>query len=215
MTVLPGILICLLVFIGMGNGQSQPMMEGPKGAVLLNTETFDDHPSLEVENIPIDERLDYHAIRQFISQRYTKVTPDDAELISRSLVQYGKENQVDPKLIAALMARESAFNRDAISVTGAKGLGQIKDFNFDSLAITDPFDITQNTRGTVTYMKRMLKRWQSDSKKVSLALASYFKGHNAVARSEKRVDPVTKQYVQDILSHYKKLQELRNLYVVR
>jgi len=215
MTLLPGILICLLVFVGMGNGQAPSMSDGPKGSVVLNTETFDDHPSLEVENTPIDDRLDYQAIRQFISQRYTKVSLDDADLIARSLVQYGKENQVDPKLIAALMARESAFNRDAISVTGAKGLGQIKDFNFDSLAITDPFDIIQNTRGTVTYMKRMLKRWQYDSKKVSLALASYFKGHNAVARSEKRVDPATKQYVQDILSHYKKLQELRNLYVVR
>ncbi len=206
--VIPSIIFCLVLLVGLGNAQS-PLSPPPSSVFQQATETFDDHPNLDVENIVIDDELDYLAIRQFITRYYTRTSSDDTERIARRLVQYGKENQVDPKLIAALMARESSFNREAISVTGAKGLGQIKDFNFSSLQITDPFDIDQNTKGTVTYMKRMLTRWRDDSKRVSLALASYFKGHNAIARSEKRVDVTTKRYVRDILAHYQTILALR------
>lgn len=213
--VIPSVLFCLLVLVGLGSAQSTP--PNPPSSVFIQqaTETFDDHPNLDVENVTIDDELDYLAIRQFITRYYAKTSASDTELIARRLVQYGKEHQVDPKLIAALMARESSFNREAVSVTGAKGLGQIKDFNFDSLHITDPFDIDQNTKGTVTYMKRMLTRWRDDSKRVSLALASYFKGHNAIARSDKRVDSTTKRYVRDILTHYQTLLALRGTLAYR
>ena len=102
------------------------------------------------------------------------------EKIAKYLVEYGRKNNVDPKLAAAVIARESSFNKRAVSRTGAKGLGQIKDFNFKSLNIRDPFDIRQNVSGTVSYLKHLVGRWKGDSRKTSLTLASYFEGPNAI-----------------------------------
>jgi Soluble lytic murein transglycosylase and related regulatory proteins (some contain LysM/invasin domains) len=130
-------------------------------------------------------------------------------LIAKSLVEYGKKNQLDPKFAAALIARESAFNNKAISSTGAKGLGQIKDFNYKSLRISDPFDIKQNARGTTKYIKRMLSIWKGKSDNISLALASYYKGHGAVKKDNGKLDKTTSAYVKDIMNNYKKIVNIR------
>ena len=58
--------------------------------------------------------------------------------------EYASKEDIDPMLVAALIDRESSFNKRAVSKTGAKGLGQIKDFNFKSLEINDPYDVKQN-----------------------------------------------------------------------
>ncbi|MFT5171347.1 MAG: soluble lytic murein transglycosylase-like protein, partial [Candidatus Marinamargulisbacteria bacterium] len=110
---------------------------------------------------------------------------------------------------AAVIARESAFNKNAISSTGAKGLGQIKNFNFKSLKINDPYDIKQNVSGTTSYLKRMLSKWKDQSNNVSLALASYYKGYTNVKKGGGKLDKKTSGYVNDILDYYKDLEDLR------
>ncbi len=134
----------------------------------------------------------------------------------------GKKYNLDPKFAAAVIARESGFKKDAVSVTGAKGLGQIKDFNYKDLKIKDPFNINQNVDGTIQYLKKMIKKWNENEDSIvvekaggnkevekkpvakedhlKLALASYYKGFTAVKKTG--VDPKTKKYVEDILSYY-------------
>ena len=102
---------------------------------------------------------DLGTIKSFISKVFDKIKPDEVNQISTSLVNAGKKFNVDPKLSAALIARESGFNKEAISSTGARGLGQIKDFNFPSLSIEDPHDIDQNVSGTTQYIRTMMDRW--------------------------------------------------------
>jgi soluble lytic murein transglycosylase-like protein len=164
---------------------------------------------VEKESTPDEARKDYKTILSFIKNKYKKIKLEDARLIADRLVQYGKEHGLDPKFAAALIARESAFNKEAISSTGAKGLGQIKDFNFKSLKIKNPHDINQNVSGTTSYMKQMLSRWKGKSDKVSLALASYYKGYTAVKNTEGEMDSPTKGYVKDILKNYHDLLDLR------
>jgi soluble lytic murein transglycosylase-like protein len=152
---------------------------------------------------------DFEIIHDYITHKYKKIPTQDAKQIASHLVAFGKKHQVDPKLAAALIARESAFNRKAISSTGAKGLGQIKDFNYKDLKINDPYDIKQNVSGTVKYLKEMTSKWKGKPEKVSLALASYYKGYTAVKKDDAKIEGKTKQYVTDILDYYKNLVNKR------
>jgi hypothetical protein len=175
-----------------------------------------------------NDQSDYRAILSFIKNKYHKIKQEDAESISKYLVEYGEKNQVDPKFAAALIARESSFNKGAVSKTGAKGLGQIKDFNFEALHIKDPFNVKENVSGTTQYLRTMFNQWQSridtgpskkpkdtddasevafvqpnsQLEKVKLSLASYYKGFTQVNREGGTFDEKTQQYVSDILSYY-------------
>ncbi len=162
-----------------------------------------------------NSKNDEETIYNYIRQTFKKISNVDAKRISENLVNYGKKYRVDPKFAAAVIARESGFKKDAVSKTGAKGLGQIKDFNFKDLNINDPYKIDQNVSGTVQYMKKMIKKWQkepqyktkkneqrlTDEHKIKLALASYYKGFTAV--KTEGVDKKTSQYVDDIVAYYK------------
>jgi soluble lytic murein transglycosylase-like protein len=186
------------------------LFSSPQKANANYVGTYKDLSSgIEVDYPFANEDLDYTCIYTFISRYYPSVSPEDAQEITRSLITHGKEHQVDPKFTAALIARESAFNRRAISVTGAKGLGQIKDFNFPSLGIQDPYNIQENVAGTTKYIKSMLFSWEGQSSKVALALASYFKGYTAVKNDAGNLDAKTAGYVRDILSTYDKLLKSR------
>lgn len=153
--------------------------------------------------------MEFKAIYTYITEKYPRVRKDDAKKIAGYLVDYGKEHDLDPKFVAAVMARESAFNHRAVSSTGAKGLGQIKDFNFPSLNIKDPFDIKQNVSGTTAYLRKLKKRWNSNANQARLTLASYFKGPNHVQRVNGVLDTQTDKYVDDILGYYDDLKQYR------
>lgn len=162
----------------------------------------------EVETPSPNQEQDFNAIRRYISS-YKTIGPEEADSIAHYLVDYGQRHEIDPKLAAALIARESGFNHNAISKTGAKGLGQLKDFNFPSLNISNPFDVKENVGGTTAYLKNMLRVWKDKTQKVSLAIGSYYKGHNAIKRDNGQLDNKTNAYVRDILRHYKNISALR------
>ena len=157
----------------------------------------------------LQDDKEYRSIFTYIRRNFKKVSTREAEQIAKYLVDYGKKHNIDPKFAAAVIARESGFNRKAVSRTGAKGLGQIKSFNFKSLKIRDPFDIGQNISGTTAYLSRLVGRWKNHSKKAALTLASYYKGPNAIKRAEGKYDSETGKYVQDILKNYEKIKAIR------
>lgn len=146
---------------------------------------------------------------QYIKSHHKQVSDDDAKTIAQYIVELSKEEKIDPKFVAAVMARESSFNKTAVSSTGAKGLGQIKDFNFKSLDIEDPYDIKQNSGGTVKYLKQMLNSWKGKSNQLALALASYYKGVNNIKRNAEQYDQETDNYVNDILKNYDKITDFK------
>lgn len=149
--------------------------------------------------------LDFEVIYIYITDRYTTIDYEEARRIAQAIVDYSRTYSVDPKLIAALIARESGFDRHAVSATSARGLGQIKDFNYESLGITDPFDIRQNVSGTVAYFTQMCKNWSGHSDVNTMALASYYQGYSSV-RASHRLARKTRAYVRDILREYKYLK---------
>lgn len=86
---------------------------------------------------------------------------------------------VDSLLVKAVIAVESAWQAKAVSPKGAVGLMQLMPFNFERLSITDPFDPAQNIRAGTAEIGRLLGVFHGD---VSLALAAYNAGENAVSR---------------------------------
>jgi soluble lytic murein transglycosylase-like protein len=125
-------------------------------------------------------------------------SPDEAAVIADSIMRHSQTYDLNPKLVAALMARESKFNPHALSSSGAIGLGQLLPSTAKGLNLDDPYDIDQNAKGTVRYIKSLVDRFNGQ---VSNAIAAYLEGPNAVMRNGGYSDH-TRGYVQDILSIY-------------
>ncbi len=236
-TILLGIWVCCSSVMASVSEEMERELEGETHQRTYGGE-FDEISDVEFEEIEDLSRekftaelvegpsheLDYETILSYIKTTYKKIKAEDADQIASSLVDHGKTQQIDPKLTAALIARESAFNRHAVSVTGAKGLGQIKDFNFESLKIKNPYNIQQNINGTTTFIKQLLGQWKKEyqtnadidaktdidantkqedyNEQVRLALASYYKGFTAVKNQKESLDKKTISYVDDIFDYY-------------
>ena len=152
---------------------------------------------------------EYWKIYAYIRKFYPQVSKKDAKDIASYLIEYSYKENIDPKLVAALISQESSFNKKAISSTGAKGLGQIKTFNFKDLNIKNPYDIKQNVRGTVKYIKSLMSLWENEQNSAELALASYYQGPNAIKHKEKKLDSDASRYVQGIISKYNKFKLIK------
>lgn len=126
---------------------------------------------------------------------------EEAQSIAGSIVHYSSQYDINPKLVTALIARESRFNPRALSSSGAVGLGQLLPSTAKGLNIENAYDIDQNVRGTVRYLKSMLDRF---SGKIPNAIAAYLEGPNSVDR-QGGFSNSSKAYVEDILSIYQKL----------
>ncbi|MFC1637710.1 lytic transglycosylase domain-containing protein [Candidatus Margulisiibacteriota bacterium] len=130
--------------------------------------------------------------------------PDEAVAITNAIMRHSQTYDVNPKLVAALIRRESGFNPRAVSSAGAMGLGQLMKGTCKTTGVTQPFDINDNAKGTVRYMKYLLDKFQKYSDQISFALAGYLEGPNAVARN-KGYRSSTAKYISDIIGIYHEL----------
>jgi len=151
---------------------------------------------------------DYQKISSYILTNYQLVQIEDALVIAESIVKFSQEVSLDPKLIAAVISVESEFNKEAVSPTGAKGLGQIMPFNFSSLKISNPYDIVENVRATTYYLREKFAHWNNDDNQISLGLASYTEGYGAVKNANKQYKESTQRYINKILKNYQLIQKV-------
>ncbi|MFA4843946.1 MAG: lytic transglycosylase domain-containing protein [Candidatus Margulisiibacteriota bacterium] len=138
------------------------------------------------------------AIQNYI-QRYR--SSDQSLAISTSLVRHAETYNMNPKLVAALIARESKFNPRALSSSGAGGLGQLLPSTAKGLGVNDVFDIDQNAMGTTRYFRSLIDRFKGN---VNFAIAGYLEGPNAILRNN-GYSTRTGTYVNDILTIYNKI----------
>ncbi len=119
------------------------------------------------------------------------------ELIER----YAEKQELEERLVLAVIQIESSFDPAARSHKGAMGLMQLMPDTARELAIDDPWDPEQNLRGGTQYLSRMLDRFGGD---LEHALAAYNAGPSAVERyGGVPPYPETRTYVEKVMRLYR------------
>lgn len=114
---------------------------------------------------------------------------------------------VDFSLVKAVMHAESAFDNEAVSRVGARGLMQLMPQTASMLQVTDIHDPRQNINAGARYLRMMLDRFRGN---VRNALAAYNAGE-ANVRKYGGVPPFpeTKTYVTRVVELADKYHDLR------
>lgn len=112
---------------------------------------------------------------------------------------------VEAALLHAVIAVESSHNPRAVSKKGAAGLMQLMPATAKRYGVADAFDPAQNVAGGARYLRDLLALFDRD---LSLALAAFNAGENAVLKHGKRIPPYreTQAYVPRVLDHYARLR---------
>lgn len=140
------------------------------------------------------------------------------------IVQTGQAYQVDPRLVSALIWKESRFDPGVVGPKKEIGLMQVTEtagrewarsqgvpeFSRESL-----FDPVTNVQAGTWYLARAIRRWSHAADPLPFALAEYNAGRSNAQRwaaacggdgrgfVEAITYPTTKKYVQDILRRYR------------
>lgn len=116
------------------------------------------------------------------------------------IAYYCDQYAVDPDLVKVVIQKESEFNPNAVSRSGAIGLMQLMPKTAEILGVHDPYDPWENIEGGVKFLRYLLDTFDGD---VEFALAAYHAGPGAVQRAQ-GVPPIpeTVEYVDYIMSRY-------------
>ena len=143
-----------------------------------------------------------------------RLSDEQAELITHSLLSYSQKFGVDPRLVVAMILAESHFNPDAVSRAGATGLGQLMPRTASGLGVGNLKDPRQNLYGSIKLLRGHLEKYASKVgsegiaswKHIILTMAAYNAGAGAVKKYG-GVPPYkeTRAHVNKVLGFYKKL----------
>ena len=130
-------------------------------------------------------------------------TPAKKALYNRIVALAARTHGLDVALLHAVISVESRYNHKAVSRAGAEGLMQLMPLTAKRYGVTDSFDPEQNINGGARYLFDLLKLFKGD---MSLAVAAYNAGENAVIKYGNRIPPIaeTRDYVPKVLGFYHK-----------
>lgn len=112
-----------------------------------------------------------------------------------------REHGLDPDLVLAVIAVESAYHVKAVSPKNAQGLMQLIPATAKRFRVEDPFNPVQNVRGGTSCLRWLNDRFAGNT---ALVLAGYNAGEGAVethggippfAETQRYVQAVARQYV--------------------
>jgi soluble lytic murein transglycosylase-like protein len=117
------------------------------------------------------------------------------------IARVAKEQKLEPALLHAVIAVESAYNPQARSPKGATGLMQLMPDTARRYGVTDLLNPLENLRGGARYLRDLLSMFNNN---LRLVLAAYNAGEGAVIRSGHAIPPYpeTQSYVPRVLQHY-------------
>ncbi len=126
--------------------------------------------------------------------------PQQPSALDALIVRLGKQHEVPPLLVAAVIQVESMWDPDAVSPKGAMGLMQLMPATAQGYGVTDPFDPAQNLEAGIAELSVQLRRHENE---IALALAAYNAGGVAVKRY-KGIPPYreTMDYIEKVLDLY-------------
>jgi soluble lytic murein transglycosylase-like protein len=135
------------------------------------------------------------------------------ETVKPVLEEAARAQALDPALVIAVAAAESAFNADAVSRKGALGLMQVMPATAQryGVAARSAQEVRQavmepklNAHIGSKYLADLLRMFDGNKE---LALAAYNAGEGAVLKHGRRIPPYpeTQQYVERVLGIYRSL----------
>lgn len=129
-----------------------------------------------------------------------RVTTPMPAYLSALITDASKKHGVDPRLVAAIAARESAYNPGAVSPVGAGGVMQLMPSTARYIGVSNVFDARENVFGGVRYLRTLLDTFHGD---LDLTLAAYNAGPGAVQKFN-GVPPYreTREYVRTVRASY-------------
>lgn len=123
--------------------------------------------------------------------------PEHVKALART---WASEFDLDPYLVLAVIAVESAFKPQAVSHKSAMGLMQLIPATAERFGVKDVFDPSENVRAGAEYLRWLLDHFNGDLK---LALAGYNAGENKVlAHDGVPPYPETLGYIEKIRDLY-------------
>jgi len=122
--------------------------------------------------------------------------------------QAGQRHGVEAAMIKAIIMAESSYDPRAVSNRGAAGLMQLMPTTADSMGVKDRFDPAHNINGGVRYFKKLLGRFEGDTR---LALAAYNAGARKV-RQHNGIPPykTTHSYIAKVFQYYERYKDIEN-----
>jgi len=119
--------------------------------------------------------------------------------LGKIINKYASQQGIDPRLVQTVIRHESGFDPVAVSPKGAMGLMQLMPETAASLGVEDPFDVEQNIKGGIRFLKICLNRFEQN---LPLALAAYNAGPGRVVEHQgmppfKETQDYVKKVVQD------------------
>ena len=132
-----------------------------------------------------------------IPKKFSDAYMQHKDIIDTNAQKFG----VEPELIRAVIQAESAWNAQAVSEKGARGLMQLMPATAKGLGVANSFDPAENIRGGAELLGRLLKKYNGDIRK---ALWAYNAGEKRVA--EGRMPDETKAYIPKVMAIYNALK---------
>ncbi len=128
-----------------------------------------------------------------------------AHAYARSVMADAWRTHLDPRFIMSIVTVESRWRANAVSHSGARGLGQLMPRTAASLGV-NAWSASDNLRGTSNYLKTLVTRFAGKPDATKLAIAGYNAGPVAVERFG-GVPPYaeTQHYVVKVLRVWKQL----------
>lgn len=129
-----------------------------------------------------------------------RVTTPMPAYLSILIADASRRHGVDPRLVTAIAARESAYDPAAVSAVGAGGVMQLMPATARYIGVNNVYDARENVFGGVHYLRTLLDTFHGD---LDLTLAAYNAGPGAVQRYN-GVPPYreTRDYVRIVRANY-------------
>lgn len=163
---------------------------------------FDANGVLHLTNKPPQSQNQVLYARSYMVQPYaipklTRNKPPQYDHYAPLIESIARRYQLPAALLHAVIQVESAYNPKAVSPKGAVGLMQLMPATAQRYGVTDRTDPAMNIEGGAHYLHDLLDLFNHQ---VSLALAAYNAGENAVKRYGNTIPPYreTQNYVKKV-----------------
>lgn len=194
--------LCFLLFTGGGVELDEAASSAAESLAMV---------PVEPPPVPVERRMILS-----IARRYQRsASHHRLEKLADTIYEESVRADVDPLLVASIIAKESSFRDFAVSPVGAVGLMQIRPTIAQDLAQRRDLEWlgpeslgspTFNVRYGILYYKELVERFEGDATK---ALTAYNFGPTRVSRQLRERTYVGSAYAAQVLALYKQLSASR------